>query len=45
MKTVQFDANVGVKDNTRKEKIKTGLLIAGGVLLAGVSVFAAVLFP
>ena len=44
MDGVQLNANnaVGVSENSRKEKIKTGLLIAGGVLLAGVSIFAAV---
>ena len=44
MNDVQFDAktNIGTTNNARKEKIKTGLLIASGVLLTGVTIFAAV---
>jgi len=42
MNNVQFDANnVGVSKNSRKENLKTGLLIAGGVAITGLSIFAA----
>lgn len=41
MDGIQLNARIGAQRNSRKEGLRKGLAIAGGVLFAGVSIFAA----